>query len=176
MFPSAFASSETWLFPGSFALLESDQQWLLLSCILVAMRPESWREVLLITYCGFRTFPFPSLRIPSYAESHTVYPQPFPAAVFYSLSWPVSFTLELQAVHPSINLQIHFYDSRVSSSASQAVFLIPAPCNPLPATTNLIPSICPHLGHRHHHSSSYSVQKPHRYIFSLSLMLHLVHQ
>ena len=87
----------------------------------------------------------PSLRILLHAV-HAMHSQPASCCRVCSLSWAAFLTLELQAVHPSVNPCINFRDSDVSNPAPSGVFdtspmwLIASQQRPD------LPSVCPILG------------------------------
>lgn len=99
MFPSAFAQSETWLFPGLFPRVRSGIA-AFFPHILVTRRPEVCRDVLDISFPIF-------LKIPSYVEGLAMLSTaPFLLSFLLSL-----LTSPLPSVHPHVNLHIYFHDS-----------------------------------------------------------------
>ena len=91
------------------------------SHVLASMRSEMWRDVLLAVRHGLWIF-LPHLSESYYTATHAVYPQPASCCRVCCLSWLAFLTLELQAVHPSVNPCINFHDSDVSNSAPSGVF------------------------------------------------------
>ena len=115
------------------------------SHVLASMRSEMWSDVLLAVRHGLWIF-LRHLSESYYTAVHALYPQPASCCRVCCLSWPAFLTLELQAVHPSVNPCINFHDSDVSNSAPSGVFdtgpmwLIASQQQPD------LPSVCPILG------------------------------
>ena len=105
-----------------------------------------------------------------YTAAQAVYPQPVSCCRVCCLAWPVFFTLELQAVHASVNPCISFQDSDVSKALPQVVFSS-SPVWLIASHQQLdLPSVCPILG------TDATIHLRDMMFFSCSPMLYLVYQ